>query len=390
MENENEIDELGYPNKQFFFFPITSTAIGPDSEANKKLLIGLEQWLNLDFFGELMGILLVNHHSVQVQNPLRPVLLKLLESLPTSNQQNFSQTSLSKCDPAKLYELLNMLARQLMQRRTQQRYSKIFSSKLSDLDTSSASSTSSTSSTSSLNFAERRFRPSSSSSSSSNPLNASIDPLSMIVDPYCPPGSEDTKMRDQQGTNSQIHSHSPHSSQHPTMSVSFGSLSSVASEDSFDVYCGMNASDHEFEEATEDEEMSVADEEMEMIPPVPDGDIASLLRFCIDNLKDFEGIGLFPLLSCYNHSCEPNAFVEFPDSQGKKCVVRASRPIKMGEELSVSYIPLDLNFYERQAELSNFQFRCTCPRCLREQQSRRQHRPDHSRSFSKHPHMPST
>ena len=40
-------------------------------------------------------------------------------------------------------------------------------------------------------------------------------------------------------------------------------------------------------------------------------------------------------LAMVNHSCVPNAFVGF---DGRTAVLRAERPIKEGEEITISYI----------------------------------------------------
>ena len=52
-----------------------------------------------------------------------------------------------------------------------------------------------------------------------------------------------------------------------------------------------------------------------------------------------EGIFLDAGLAMVNHSCVPNAFVGF---DGRTAVLRAERPIKEGEEITISYIGMSL------------------------------------------------
>ena len=47
------------------------------------------------------------------------------------------------------------------------------------------------------------------------------------------------------------------------------------------------------------------------------------------------GIFLHPALSMLNHSCLPNAFVQF---YGRQAILRANQAIKQGEVVEISYI----------------------------------------------------
>ncbi len=53
--------------------------------------------------------------------------------------------------------------------------------------------------------------------------------------------------------------------------------------------------------------------------------------------EDVGQTGLFmnPALAMVNHSCTPNAFVQFI---GRRAVLRAYQEIKTGEEIEISYI----------------------------------------------------
>ncbi|KAJ3398146.1 hypothetical protein HDV05_002706, partial [Chytridiales sp. JEL 0842] len=76
------------------------------------------------------------------------------------------------------------------------------------------------------------------------------------------------------------------------------------------------------------------------------------------------GRAVFPLASFFNHSCEPTC----------ECIqisitmtIRTLRPLKQGEELSISYINTLLPLASRRSILSqDYFFECGCTRCKRE------------------------
>ncbi|CAL9043419.1 unnamed protein product [Musa banksii] len=80
-----------------------------------------------------------------------------------------------------------------------------------------------------------------------------------------------------------------------------------------------------------------------------------------------QGTGFYPLQSCMNHSCCPNAkaFKRDEDKDGQAIII-AARPIVKGEEITISYIDEDLPYDERQTLLADYGFGCMCPRCLEE------------------------
>ncbi|KAL8131245.1 histone-lysine N-methyltransferase ATXR2 [Apium graveolens] len=82
-----------------------------------------------------------------------------------------------------------------------------------------------------------------------------------------------------------------------------------------------------------------------------------------------QGTAFFPLQSCMNHSCLPNAkaFKREQDRDGQATII-ALRPIHKGEEITISYIDEDLPLEERQASLADYGFSCRCPKCSEEQQ----------------------
>ncbi|XP_061363098.1 histone-lysine N-methyltransferase ATXR2 isoform X2 [Gastrolobium bilobum] len=81
-----------------------------------------------------------------------------------------------------------------------------------------------------------------------------------------------------------------------------------------------------------------------------------------------QGTAFFPLQSCMNHSCCPNAkaFKRDEDRDGQATII-ALRSICKGEEITISYVDEDLPFEERQASLADYGFRCSCPKCIKEE-----------------------
>ncbi|BBN16381.1 protein MpATXR10 [Marchantia polymorpha subsp. ruderalis] len=77
------------------------------------------------------------------------------------------------------------------------------------------------------------------------------------------------------------------------------------------------------------------------------------------------GTGFFALQSCVNHSCRPNAkaFKREEDRDGA-AVLLAIRPIRKGEEITISYIDENHDLEERQALLADYGFVCSCSRCI--------------------------
>ncbi|KAK5624489.1 hypothetical protein RRF57_000204 [Xylaria bambusicola] len=79
--------------------------------------------------------------------------------------------------------------------------------------------------------------------------------------------------------------------------------------------------------------------------------------------EDVGQTGLFmnPALAMVNHSCIPNAYVQFV---GRKAVLHAYQEIKKGEEIEISYIDRNFHLSHRQEALkTRYHFTCTCPRC---------------------------
>ncbi|KAF9663284.1 hypothetical protein SADUNF_Sadunf17G0023000 [Salix dunnii] len=80
-----------------------------------------------------------------------------------------------------------------------------------------------------------------------------------------------------------------------------------------------------------------------------------------------QGTAFYPLQSCMNHSCCPNAhaFKRDEDRDGQAAIITL-KPIRKGEEVTISYIDEDLPFEERQALLADYGFKCSCQRSFLE------------------------
>ncbi|KAK5118169.1 hypothetical protein LTR85_008149 [Meristemomyces frigidus] len=88
------------------------------------------------------------------------------------------------------------------------------------------------------------------------------------------------------------------------------------------------------------------------------------------------GRGLFLLSSRLNHSCVPNVFQDYNATLGVT-TVHATRAIKEGEELTLSYCQHVRNDRKERAEVLAFwKFKCDCPACkgpeVAERERRRQ------------------
>lgn len=64
------------------------------------------------------------------------------------------------------------------------------------------------------------------------------------------------------------------------------------------------------------------------------------------------GMGLFLLSSFYNHSCVPNASIEFLDTHHSR--IHTIKDIKKGEEVLISYIDVTLPKSERHSLLRSY------------------------------------
>ncbi|KAK3946736.1 hypothetical protein QBC32DRAFT_122452 [Pseudoneurospora amorphoporcata] len=80
-------------------------------------------------------------------------------------------------------------------------------------------------------------------------------------------------------------------------------------------------------------------------------------------IGDEELMGLFTEVARINHSCRPNARLRFSEKRLTMEVV-SYRPISSGEEIAISYTPLNLPPSDRHRYLQqNYHFTCHCPLC---------------------------
>lgn len=91
---------------------------------------------------------------------------------------------------------------------------------------------------------------------------------------------------------------------------------------------------------------------------------------------------VFQNISRINHSCANNAtFTWF--SKDEAAVIRAVRPIKAGDEITINY-GANGDRVQRQLELYQcFHFKCTCERCRTELEAERRSRPSSGMSTAK-------
>lgn len=80
------------------------------------------------------------------------------------------------------------------------------------------------------------------------------------------------------------------------------------------------------------------------------------------------GIFLPKIGSFVQHSCEPNTLID-ADYSSTVNEIRwiAKKPIREDEELTISFVPLELPHEERKQLLQLRNIECQCPRCQAEQ-----------------------
>ncbi|OLN81108.1 Histone-lysine N-methyltransferase ASHR1 [Colletotrichum chlorophyti] len=72
------------------------------------------------------------------------------------------------------------------------------------------------------------------------------------------------------------------------------------------------------------------------------------------------GVFLDTKLAMVNHSCAPNALVQF---SGRTGILRSTSFIEPGDEIEISYIDQTQPKAKRQSELSLYRFECSCRKC---------------------------
>ncbi|KAJ1994411.1 hypothetical protein GGI25_004430 [Coemansia spiralis] len=84
------------------------------------------------------------------------------------------------------------------------------------------------------------------------------------------------------------------------------------------------------------------------------------------SLNDQNG-GFYLLQSCFNHNCDPNCVVVHPNNGNYRAIIQTLRPIKAGEEMTITYVNPRGSVGERQQVLRDwYMFDCRCDRCVKE------------------------
>ena len=79
-----------------------------------------------------------------------------------------------------------------------------------------------------------------------------------------------------------------------------------------------------------------------------------------------QSCAMFCNLARLNHSCSPNGRQQY-DIKTKREVLFAHKDINIGDEITDSYVDIELSVKERQSGLLDiFKFVCTCSRCIEE------------------------
>jgi len=91
------------------------------------------------------------------------------------------------------------------------------------------------------------------------------------------------------------------------------------------------------------------------------------VRFSTRLLPSFHASALYATIARANHSCVPNASVEH--GQDAEAMLLASRDIKRGEQIFISYVDEQNSKSERRQELRDHAFVCQCERCKAEPSS---------------------
>ena len=114
---------------------------------------------------------------------------------------------------------------------------------------------------------------------------------------------------------------------------------------------------------------------VDIVPPLDlAGDPAALLKAAAAVVTSGaaptspQGSAVYLLASMFNHSCEPNVDVTFPENNGLLALVAAA-DVPRHTELTISYIDATMAREARQEQLRfAYGFDCRCPRCVEEEE----------------------
>lgn len=94
--------------------------------------------------------------------------------------------------------------------------------------------------------------------------------------------------------------------------------------------------------------------------------LLGIIRTNVFGLSDTQR-GVYILCSRFNHDCEPNCTYEFSDMKSHTIRIISIKYIKVGDELTITYVPHAMKLEERQKTLARkFGFECKCSRCVLE------------------------
>lgn len=88
----------------------------------------------------------------------------------------------------------------------------------------------------------------------------------------------------------------------------------------------------------------------------------------ITDVNCFGGRVIYYFVSFFNHSCIPNCL---NTNENDNVFVKTTSDIKKGEELTISYFPLNLPYLERKAFCDLRKFECDCVLCVSERKIRK-------------------
>ncbi|OTA98384.1 hypothetical protein M426DRAFT_34383, partial [Hypoxylon sp. CI-4A] len=142
---------------------------------------------------------------------------------------------------------------------------------------------------------------------------------------------------------------------YPVMLAHIGMFDMVGPETRQDI---LELALQQLPEKQQDEIMSLA--RSHGVEPIED--ILRTNIFGVELGFEIPHLGLLPIASRINHDCKPSAFWRF-SVRTLTVEVIAMRDIEAGEEITQSYVPLGLSYEERQEDLENWGFTCTCSLC---------------------------
>ncbi|KAJ4973415.1 hypothetical protein NE237_006589 [Protea cynaroides] len=87
-----------------------------------------------------------------------------------------------------------------------------------------------------------------------------------------------------------------------------------------------------------------------------------------DKERTVRAYAIYPKASLFNHDCLPNAcrfdYVDIAGDRNTDIIVRAIHDIPEGQEICLSYFPVNWNYADRQRRLlEDYGFTCQCDRC---------------------------